>query len=131
MVSKSDSVSKQIRLQKVRETSIGSTALLEKKHRQVYSLDAIKTLDKMDAAGSAVQLARLEKNRERARNETKDAAPSAKLGRLVEPQLPDPKARDLIGIDRPMEEVRARGSNPWELSNQQAPPNPKPATYPR
>ena len=102
-------MARQLRLQKVRESSIGSTALLEKKHRQVYGLNAIKTLDKMDASGSTVQMARLEENREKARKQTKSncSSTSTNPSRDTEPQLPEiSRSRDLIGVGKPMEEVR-------------------------
>jgi len=42
----SNSVARTLRLQKVRETSISSTAILEKKHRKVYDLEGVRPLSK-------------------------------------------------------------------------------------
>ena len=42
-----ESIAKKLRLESVRQNSIGPTALLERQHRQVYPLDGIKTLKNM------------------------------------------------------------------------------------
>ena len=39
-----DSTARKIRLQQVRQASVGPTALLEKKHRKVYGLDGVKSI---------------------------------------------------------------------------------------
>ncbi|GMH48970.1 hypothetical protein TL16_g00411 [Triparma laevis f. inornata] len=108
---KTDSVARQLRLQKVRESSIGSTALLEKKHRQVYELQGIKTLEKMKIDDKD-KLAALKKSRESSSSPAKSTteqnpATSSSPTSPVSSYLPTikPDSDDVIGIDKPMEDV--------------------------